>query len=77
MVFYVTEIQTTPGGACGAITTAYDSQTLGGVDEARRAADAKFHTILAAAAMSDVPVHSAIVYTDEAMFVRGEAFTHE
>lgn len=76
MKYLVTEIQSFPGGATSTPTYAYDSDKLGGQDAALRAATGKFHQILAAAASSEVPVHTAVIYTDKGAYVRGESFEH-
>lgn len=40
-------------------------------------AEAKFHTILAAAAQSTLPVHSAIIVDNEACLIRNERYFHK
>lgn len=42
----------------------------------KQEADAKFHTILAAAAVSSIPVHSAAMLTDEGRQLRFERYIH-
>ena len=76
MKYLVTEIQSFPGGATSTPTYAYDSESLGSTDAALNAATAKYHQILAGAAVSQVPVHAAVMYTDEGFFVRSEKFLH-
>ena len=39
-------------------------------------AESKFHTVLAAAAVSQVPVHSAVLMTDEGIWLRSECYKH-
>lgn len=68
MKFLVTEIQTFEGGSVSTPSYAYDTQT---------AAEAKFHAILAAAAVSALPVHAAILFTDEGFPLRHECYKHE
>lgn len=68
MKFLVTEIQTFEGGGVSTPSYAYDTQT---------AAEAKFHAILAAAAVSTLPVHAAILFTDEGFPLRHECYKHE
>ena len=77
MKYLVTEIQSTPGGAVSTPTYAYDSDTIGSVDKALNAATAKYHTLLAGAAVSKVPIHTVLMYTDEGFYVRSEHFVHE
>lgn len=43
----------------------------------RSEAEAKYYTILAIAAASDVPVHSAVLLTQEGYFCKSECFKHE
>lgn len=45
--------------------------------ETRNEAENKYHTILASAAVSNVPRHSAILLTDEGEYVKHECFVHE
>ena len=44
--------------------------------EDKNQAEAKFHTVLAAAAVSDVPVHSAVLMTDDGIWLRSECYKH-
>lgn len=43
----------------------------------RNTAEGAFHQILAAAAVSSVPVHAAIMMTDEGFPLRNECYRHE
>lgn len=77
MKYIVTEIQSFPGGATATPSYAYDSENYNGSEEkAKQAATAKFHSLLAGASVSQVPVHGAIMYTDKGMYVRSEYFEH-
>ena len=42
-----------------------------------RSANARYHQILAAAALSGLPVHSAVMFTENGIFVKGEDFVTE
>lgn len=42
----------------------------------RAAAESKFHTVLAAAAVSAVPVHAAVLMTEEGFVLRNECYKH-
>ena len=42
----------------------------------RNEADAKYHSILSAAAISQVPVHSAVMFTAEGNFIKSESYSH-
>ena len=47
------------------------------VADTRQEADSKYHMVLGAAAISSVPVHSAIILTDEGVPIRHESYIHE
>ena len=65
-MFVVTEIQKN-GENASPITTLYTD---------KEAAYNKYHTILAAAAISEIPEHSAILVSEEGSYVLHEKFTH-
>ena len=44
--------------------------------EDRAEAEAKYHTVLAAAAKSKVAVHSAVMLTGEGYYIKSECYTH-
>lgn len=68
MKFIVTEIQKFENGQMSTPSYAFDN---------RNAAEAKFHTILAGAAVSALPVHSCVMFTEEGVTLRSECFIHE
>ena len=43
----------------------------------RNQAESKFHQILTAAAVSSVPIHSAVLMTDRGKTLKTETYTHE
>lgn len=43
----------------------------------RNEAEQKYHQILAAAAVSAVPKHGAVMLTDEGVRLKGECYIHE
>ena len=45
--------------------------------ETRNEAENKYHTILAYAATSSVPQHSATMLNDDGSFIKSETFEHE
>ena len=45
--------------------------------ETRNEAENKYHTILASAAVSNIPKHSAVLLTDEGEHIKHECFVHE
>ena len=64
----VTEIQKFPDGAMSTPSWAYDE---------RNAAEAKYHTILAAAAGSSLPVHACIMFSEEGFPLKHECYKHD
>lgn len=67
MKFLVTEIQKFEGGAISTPSYAYDD---------RDHAEAKFYSILAAAAVSQLPLHAAIMYTEEGTPIMNKHYYH-
>ena len=67
MVYLVVEIQKTGEDQVSNIVTSH--QTL---NEAK----SKLHQVLAAAAVSEVPVHSAVLISEEGIPMRNECFRH-
>lgn len=39
-------------------------------------AEARYHSILASAAVSSVPVHAAVMLTDKGVWLRSESYEH-
>ena len=68
MKYVVVEIQTNADGTIGSIVTDFENK----LD-----AENKYHTILAYAAISNLPVHSAVILTNEGRTVKTEVYTHE
>lgn len=68
MKYLVIEIQKFENGAMS--TPAYAFDTAYG-------AEAKYHAVLSAAAVSALPVHSCVMINEEGMFIKGECFKHE
>jgi len=66
MNYYVIELQTT-GGQTAYLVDGYAS---------REAAEAKYHTILAAAAVSAVEKHAAVILTEEGFEIMHECYKH-
>ena len=67
MNYLVIEIQTSAAGTTSAIVNTYQDKA---------AAESKFHTILASASVSNVPVHSATIITDEGFTIKYECYKH-
>lgn len=66
MKYIVLEIQT--GQSVGLLTYAYDTENE---------ALGTFHSILASAAASSVPCHTAMIVTEDGMLLRTECIKHE
>ena len=66
-MYIVIEIQTNPNGTVGNIVTAYATKDL---------AFQKFHTILAAAAVSSLPVHAAVILDNKGLQIAAQYFEH-
>ena len=67
-MYIVIELQTNAQGQVSNIVTAYDNLPQ---------AQQKYHTILSAAAVSDVPTHSAVILDKTGMIVEQRSFSHE
>ena len=65
--YLVIELQTNAEGQVANIVTAFDTKLQ---------AEAKYHTVLAAAAASSVVQHGAVMITSTGKFIHGECFTH-
>lgn len=66
MVYFVIEMQA--GATAAAIPFAYEDE----LD-----AEAKYHSLLAVAAKSAVPVHSVILIRADGYVVKSESYSHE
>lgn len=67
MNYLVIEIQTSAVGTTSAIVDTYQDKA---------AAESKYYTILASACISNVPVHSAVIMTDEGFTIKSECYKH-
>ncbi len=67
-MYIVLELQTSNDGTIGNIITKHD--TL-------QEAESKYYAILSAAALSDVPVHSAVILDNTGMSYGQRAYRHE
>ena len=64
-MFIVIELQTNADGSVGNIVTNYED---------RNVAESKFHQIMAAAAISDVTVHSALMVDEAGMVLKQDRY---
>ncbi len=67
MKFIVSEVQTTVEGTVAILNHTKDT---------RNEADSTYYSILASAAISQLPSHGAIMYTNEGGYIMGQAYTH-
>lgn len=51
--------------------------TLVSTYDTRNEAENKYHTVLAYAAVSSLPKHSAVMLTEEGEYIKSECFEHE
>ena len=72
MVYIVIEIQATEETEQAPATAA----TLVNTYADRSVAEQKYHNVLAAAAVSSVPVHSAVMLTGDGTRIKGETYRH-
>lgn len=66
-MFIVIELQKNAEGVVSNIVTAFDTLAE---------AESKYYSILAAAAISKVPVHSAIIVSEEGFPVKHQCYKH-
>ena len=68
MKYIVIELQTNADGNVGNIVKAYDE---------RDAAESAYHSILAAAAVSALPAHAAVMLSSDGAFIDAKCYRHE
>ena len=68
MQYLVIEIQTFDTGSVQTLTYSY---------ETRLSAEAKYHAILSAAAVSKLPRHACVIMTSEGRQLMNQCYTHE
>ena len=66
-MYIVLETQTNSEGQVATLINQYEDEF---------AADSKFHQILASAAISDIPVHTVFILTDDGYVIRAEGYKH-
>ena len=72
--FYIIEIQQYTSGEFGHIVHfAFDENAT----KARLKAEAKYHEVLAAAAVSELPQHSATLLTSDGRAIMNQCYRHE
>jgi hypothetical protein len=65
--YIVIEIQTNTDGTIGNLVSAYDT---------RNEAESHYHSVLASAAVSTLPVHSAVILTSEGRTICSQCYKH-
>lgn len=68
MKYYIAEIQKHPDGKFAHLVHTADN---------RNAAESTYHQVLAAAAISNLPQHSAILFTDEGHLLMNQCYKHD
>ena len=67
-MYIILETQTYTNGTVGTLIDSYEN---------RNAAESKYHNVLAAAAISQLPLHCAFMLTDEGYTIKSEVYRHE
>lgn len=74
--FVVTELQTMADGASGGFIWTFSD--LSKTEEENRAdAEAKYHSVLAVAAKSNLPCHAAVLMRNDGAVLNKQAYTRE
>lgn len=68
MKYIVTEIQTMADGQVASLISSFDD---------RLQAESAYHSILAAAAISQLPLHACMLYTNDGYLIMNANYTHE
>lgn len=67
MKYLVTEIQTMADGQVANLTSSFDD---------RLQAESTYHSVLAAAAVSQLPLHACMLYTNDGYLIMNANYTH-
>lgn len=67
MKYIVIELQTNKAGVVGNLVYDYED---------RNQAEAKYHTVLAAAAVSELKTHAAVMLTSDGGYIAAQAYEH-
>ncbi len=68
MKYLVIELQTNTDETMGSQVTSFENRNI---------AENKYHTVLAAAAISKKPVHCAVLMTNEGFVLMNDCYKHE
>ena len=66
--YLVIEMQKQSDGTIAQITTSYTD---------RNTAEQKYHEILSFAAVSSIPIHTAVILSEEGNLIKKESYRHE
>ena len=67
-MFIVIELQTNDSGELGNLVWSFDK---------KKEAESKYYSVLSAAAMSNAPVHSAVVLDEQGSLLNSHVFFHK
>ena len=67
-MYILLEIQVNDNGQVGTLITNYSDL---------REAESRFYTVMAAAALSELPVHSAVLMTEKGLKLKNGWYTHD
>lgn len=68
MKYLVIEVQTNADGSIGNLTYSYDD---------RNQAESKYHAVLAAAAISALPMHTCVLFQSDGILLARQCYVHE
>jgi len=68
MKYLVIEIQTNTDGTVGNLVYSYDD---------RNQAESKYHAVLAAAAISALPMHTCVLFQSDGVLLARQSYMHE
>ena len=66
-MYIILEAQTNANGTVGTLVDTYTD---------RNTAENKYHTVLASAAVSQLPLHSVFMLSNEGYIIKSECYTH-
>ena len=66
--YVVVEVQTAADGTVATLVTSHRDQNE---------AESAYHGVLAAAAISAVPMHGAVMFANDGIFMEGRCYRHE
>lgn len=67
-MYIILEVQTNADSTVGTLITSYENQNE---------AESKYHTVLASAAISTLPKHTAFMLTDDGYVIKSECYKHD